>query len=235
MKLNIQSLGLLLLASVPMSTAILPSLDFCPSCPKPKHCKDQGWDWAYYSNPLHNDGENYPGFRADVFKTREPSYTDVAPWIGGRLGNADISTIYDSSVALNTTYFALNQHGYLYACEGGTWQFDITFVDDVLFAWVGETAFSGWTDANADAKAVWTYQGDSHYGTASFRRDLEGKKFHPLRFVFGDGQWGGAFNLTITSPSGIIVHQSGRDTDWIVRSCDFEKSAPRFPDFGAET
>ncbi|OTA98469.1 hypothetical protein M426DRAFT_325947 [Hypoxylon sp. CI-4A] len=240
MKSNLQKLIQLALASIPMSAAIIPPVELCPSCPKPIHCLNQGWDWAYYSNPLHNDGEGYPGFSADIFKTQEPVYSDVTPWIGKHLGytdaNPDTTTFYGSTEELNNTYFALNQHAYLYACEGGTWQFDITYVDDVVLAWVGEKAYSGWTDENADAKAVWTYLGDNHYGSASFRTDLDGGRFHPLRFVFANGQWGGLFNLTITSPSGVIVHQSGSDSDYIVRfSCDFEVSAPRFPAFGAET
>ncbi|KAI2470064.1 GLEYA domain-containing protein [Annulohypoxylon bovei var. microspora] len=239
MKSFFKALGLFL-ASVPLSTATIPPVTFCPSCPKPVHCDNGGWDWAYYSNPLFNSGEGYPGFSADVYKTRQPEYTAVTPSIGGHLGyttaSPDMSTFYGSSKEFNATYFAINHHAYLYACEGGTWQFDISYVDDVVFAWVGETAYSGWTDANADAKAVWTFQGDTHYGSASFRKELEGGGFNPLRFVFADGQWGGIFNLTITSPSGIIAHQSGRDSDYIVRySCDFQISAPKFPDFGAET
>ncbi|KAI1656640.1 GLEYA domain-containing protein [Daldinia decipiens] len=230
MKLTLQNLSALLLASLPLSTAILP------------HCDNQGWDWAYYSNPLHNDGENYPGFRADLYKTRNPVYSGVTPWIGGRLGytdaNPDTSTFYGSPVELNSTYFALNHHAYLHACEGGTWQFDITSVDDVAFAWIGETAVSGWTGANADAKAAWTFvgNGNNHCGSASVRKDLEGNRFHHLRFVFANGRWGGLFNLTVTSPSGIIMHRSGRDSDWIVRySCGFDTSASRFPDFGSES
>ncbi|KAI1376306.1 GLEYA domain-containing protein [Hypoxylon crocopeplum] len=238
MKGSLARLSLLLLASVPLSMAFLPPVELCPSCPKPKFCA-KGFDWAYYSNPLHNDGENYPGFRADVYKTRNPLYSDVTPWIGGHLGytqaNPDTSTFYGSSPELNSTYFAMNHHGYLYACESGTWQFDITFVDDVVLGWIGDTAYSGWTDENADAKAVWTFQGEYHYGSASIRKDLDGNRFHPMRFVFADGQWGGLFNLTITSPSGVIVHRSGQDSDWVVRFCDFERSAPRFPAFGAET
>ncbi|KAI1476710.1 GLEYA domain-containing protein [Daldinia eschscholtzii] len=240
MKSTLQTLCTLLLASLPLSAAILP-IELCPSCPKPKHCSNRGWDWAYYANPIHNDGENYPGFRADVYKTRNPSYSAVTPWIGGPLGateaNPSTSPFYGSPVELNSTYFALNHHAYLYACEGGTWQFDVSFVDDVVFAWIGETAFEGWTDANADAKAVWTFAGSpgTHYGSASVRKELEGNKFHPLRFVFSDGQGGGLFNLTITSPSGVIVHRSGQDSDWIVRySCGLDNSAPRFPEFGSE-
>ncbi|KAI4858709.1 GLEYA domain-containing protein [Hypoxylon rubiginosum] len=239
---NIQGLGLLLLASAPMITAVIPPVELCPSCPKPKHCFNEGWDWAYYSNPLHNDGEDYPGFRADVFKTRDPAYSDVTPWIGGHLGyteaDPDTTTFYQSSTQLNSTYFALSHHAYLYACESGAWQFDVSRVDDAVLAWVGDAAYAGWTDANADARAAWTFLGAAgqHFGAASFARDLDGGRFYPMRFVFANAQWGGNFNLTITSPSGVIVHRSGRGSDWVVRSsCGFDTSAPRFPDFGAET
>ncbi|KAI1499568.1 GLEYA domain-containing protein [Biscogniauxia marginata] len=238
MKNNIQSLAIILLASMPFgNTGVVPPKELCPNCPKPLHCLNQGWDWAYYENPIFNAGEGYPTFSADAYKTREPLYSDVTPSIGGQVGaGAGTSPVYGSSTELNATYFALNHHAYLYACESGRWQFDITFVDDVVFAWVGDTAYSGWTDENADAKAVWTFQGTNHFGSASFVQELDGGRFYPLRFVFADGQAGGRFELTITSPSGIIVHQSGRDSDWIVRFlCDLATSAPRFPEFGKET
>lgn len=237
MKSFLQPLSLFL-ASVPLSIAGIPPTTFCPSCPKPVHCDNAGWDWAYYSNPLFNSGEGYPGFSADSYKTKQPEYTAVTSSIGGRLGdiNASPSSFYGSTAELNATYFAINHHAYLYACEAGMYQFDISFVDDVVFAWVGETAYTGWTNRNRDAKAVWTFQGDTHYGSASFRKDLAIGSFNPLRFFFANGQNGGLFNLTITSPSGVIVHQSGRDSDYIVRySCDFQISAPKFPEFGAET
>ncbi|KAI0197386.1 GLEYA domain-containing protein [Xylaria flabelliformis] len=213
--------------------------DDCPSCSKPKHCSNEGWDWAYYPNPLTNNGENYPGFKADVFKTKTPTYTGVTPFIGGlsALGASD-GKIYNSTSTLNSTYFVLNQHAYLWACEKGTWQFDISGVDDLVLAWVGDVAYSGWTDANANARAVWTFQGTgSHTGSASFTTDLEGGSFVPVRFVFANAQGGGAFKVTITSPSGIIVHQTGRtaNNDWVVRrSCD-ESTAPEFPSFGKES
>ncbi|KAI6093483.1 GLEYA domain-containing protein [Hypoxylon rubiginosum] len=238
----LQSLSVLLLASVPMSTAIIPPIELCPSCPKPIRCFNEGWDWAYYSNPRHNDGEDYPGFRADVYKTQAPVYSGTTPWIGGHLGytqaNPDTTIFYGSSPQLNSTYFALDHHAYLYACERGTWQFDVSLVDDVVLAWVGDAAYSGWTDANADVKAVWTFLGGAgqHYGSASFSKDLDGGRFYPMRFFFANAQWGGNFNLTITSPSGVIVHQSGRNSDWVVQSsCGLDTSAPRFPDFGEET
>ncbi|KAI0491213.1 hypothetical protein F4859DRAFT_38183 [Xylaria cf. heliscus] len=248
----IHSLSLLFLATGALSS-ILPLFppkqpsnaptyptDGCPSCSKPAHCSNEGWDWAYYPNPLTNSGENYPGFRADAFKTQTPTYTGTTPFIGGvsALGAGD-GKIYNSTTALGSTYFALNQHAYLWACEGGAWQFDVTGVDDLVLAWVGDDAYTGWTDDNAASRAVWAFQTTgSHSGSASFTADLEGGAFVPLRFFFANGQGGGAFRLTITSPSGIIVHQSGRATnnDWIVRhSCEYAPKAPEFPGFGQES
>ncbi|RWA09016.1 hypothetical protein EKO27_g6091 [Xylaria grammica] len=212
-----------------------PDPSACPSCSKPKQCENVGWDWAYYPNPLTNNGENYPGFRGDSFKTKTPTYTGVTPVIGK--ASAFGTTIYNSTSTLDSAYFVLNQHAYLWACEKGTWQFDITGVDDLALAWVGDLAYSGWTDSNASGRAVWTFQGTgSHTGSASFTAELEGSSYVPVRFLFANGQGGGAFKVTITSPSGIIVHQTGRDTnnDWIVRYSCFESQAPKFASFGQE-
>ncbi|KAI1310004.1 hypothetical protein F5Y03DRAFT_392435 [Xylaria venustula] len=210
----------------------------CPSCSKPKHCSNVGWDFGYYPNSLTNSGENYPGFRADTFKTQNPTFTNVTSVIGK--ATAFDTSIYNSSASLQSSYFFLNHHAYLWACEKGTWQFDISGVDDLVLAWVGDLAYSGWTDDNANGRAVWTFQntGGTRTGSASFTADLAGATFVPVRFVFANAQGGGAFKVTITSPSGIIVHQTGRDTnnDWIVRySCPGSAKAPKFPAFGQES
>ncbi|KAI0810453.1 hypothetical protein GGR55DRAFT_108820 [Xylaria sp. FL0064] len=140
------------------------------------------------------------------------------------------TAIYNSSATLDSSYFVLNQHAYLWACEKGTWQFDISGVDDL--------AYSGWTDDNANGRAVWTFQGTgSHTGSASFTADLDGPAFVPVRFLFANAQGGGAFKVTITSPSGIIIHQTGRETNnnWMVRySCSGAPSAPKFPSYREE-
>ncbi|KAI1493309.1 GLEYA domain-containing protein [Biscogniauxia mediterranea] len=237
-----QSLALLLAASARLAHAAAVTYpgDLCPStCGKPLHCLNAGWDWAYYANPLHNNGNDYPGFSPESFKTKEPVYAGVTGAIGGPVGNASagVAPIYESSADLNATYFALNQHAYLYACESGAWQFNLTGVDDAAFAWLGDAAYSGWTAKNANATAIWSFTNSRvHLGSSSFVGQLTGGQYYPLRVVFGDGQGAGSFNFTITSPSGVVVHQSGVDSDYLVRfSCDLAQSAPRFPEFGKET
>lgn len=209
----------------------------CPTCTKPKQCSNAGWDWAYYPNQLVNEGENYPGFRADAFKSETPTYAGVTPAIGGLTVLGVDGTIYNSTATdLSNNFYVLNHQGYLWACEAGAWQFDVTGVDDLVLAWVGDTVYNGsWTDDNAQARAVWSFQSQVHAGSASLSTDLAVGSFVPLRFVFANAQNGGAFRLTITSPSGIIVHQTGRDAnnDWIVRfGCPGEPDAPKFPAFG---
>ncbi|KAI0407504.1 hypothetical protein F4802DRAFT_554125 [Xylaria palmicola] len=242
-----RSLGLLLLATGALSSILPPwnpspgypsyPTGDCPSCSKPKQCGDNlGWDWAYYPNQLTNTGENYPGFRADAFKGQTPTYAGVTTSIGSAAAFG--TSIYNATTALGATYFALNHHAYLWACEAGVWQFDVTGVDDVALAWVGDAAYRGWTDEDASGRAVWTFAGSgAHAGAASFTAELEGGRFVPVRFVFGNGQGGGAFRLTITSPSGVIVHQTGREAgnDWFVRfGCGYGPEAPEFPAFGQE-
>ncbi|KAI3319321.1 hypothetical protein HD806DRAFT_509656 [Xylariaceae sp. AK1471] len=236
---TMQRLGLHLLAAVPFTTAIYPGYptDGCPTCAKPKHCSNEGWDWAYYPNPIRNTADNYPGFRADVFKTIAPTYANVTPVIGELASVGGGGTFYNSSSTLNSSFFALNQHAYLWACEKGTWTFNISNVDDLVLAWVGDKAYSGWTDDNADARAVFLFENPGRVGSANFAVDLDGGAFVPIRFVLANAQGdGGSFRLNITSPSGIVVHQSGRETDngWIVRSSCFAPEAPLFPAFGKE-
>jgi hypothetical protein len=255
---TLRSLGLLLLATEGLCSILpwKPSDNYptwpsdgyptdpsaCPSCSKPKHCSNDGWDWGYFSNPVPNYGENYPGFRADKFKTQAPIYTDVTPEIGTSTtfgsGTGNV-TIYNSSTSLSSNLFALNQRAYLWVCETGTWQFDFSGVDDIVLAWVGDVAYSGWTDENANARATYIIDTQtSHLGSRSFTADLQGGSFVPIRFIYGDALGPGSFRLTITSPSGIIVHQTGRGTnnDWIVRySCPRQPKAPKFPAFGQES
>ncbi|GAP84204.1 putative conidiospore surface [Rosellinia necatrix] len=247
---NTRTLGLLSLATGVLSSVLpflpsIPSLPYpsypsddypsyppdYPTCAKPKHCSNVGWDWAEYPNPVTYTGAGYPGFRGDVYKTKAPDHTGVTTVIGGvpSLGGS----IYNYSTPVPTTYFALNHHAYLWACEAGDWRFDIGRVDDIVQLWVGDKAYSGWADENTDARVV--YNAGSSAG--SFVATLRGGGFVPIRVLFANAQGGGAFQLNVTSPGGTVVHQTGRNTenDYFVRySCHGEPHAPEFAPFGQE-
>ncbi|KIL87957.1 hypothetical protein FAVG1_08839 [Fusarium avenaceum] len=205
-------------------------------CQTPIACNNLGFDWAYYSNPAQNTDTTYSSFHPSSFKRANPSFVGTTRQIGGLYnspGTDPVGPIYGSS-DLALDYFALNHHAYIYACEAGTYKFDIPYANDGVYLWVGAKAYAGWTDGNADAKALYN-QPDHIAGSASFTIDLPADVFIPIRIVYGQAQYGGGFTFTITSPSGKILLDSGAaSSPFIVRnSCD-GVSAPQYPQFGQE-
>ncbi|PTB70070.1 hypothetical protein BBK36DRAFT_1166268 [Trichoderma citrinoviride] len=131
--------------------------------------------------------------------------------------------------------FALNHHAYIYACEGGTYTVDIPYANDAVYLWSGAKAYSGWTDANADARARYD-QPDHVAGRATFAFDVPAATYVPVRFFYGQAQHGGGFSFSVTAPSGqVIVSDQATFSPYVVRySCD-GTTAPAFPAFGKET
>lgn len=205
-------------------------------CQTPIACNNLGFDWAYYSNPAQNTDTTYSSFHPSSFKRVNPSFVGTTRQIGGLYnspGTDPVGPIYGSS-DLALDYFALNHHAYIYACEAGTYKFDIPYANDGVYLWVGAKAYAGWTDGNADAKALYN-QPDHIAGSASFTVDIPADVYIPIRIVYGQAQYGGGFTFTITSPSGKILLDSGAaSSPFIVRnSCD-GVSAPQYPQFGQE-
>jgi hypothetical protein len=205
-------------------------------CATPISCGNLGFDWAYYSNPAQNTDTTYSSFHPASFKRTVPIFVGTTRQIGGLYnapGTDPVGPIYGSS-DLALDYFALNHHGYMYACEAGTYKFDIPYANDAVYLWIGAKAYAGWTEGNADAKALYN-QPDHIAGRASFEIDLPASVYIPIRIVYGQAQYGGGFTFTITSPSGkILVDSDVASNPFIVRySCD-GVSAPQYPPFGAE-
>ncbi|KAJ4136595.1 hypothetical protein NW768_004212 [Fusarium equiseti] len=205
------------------------------ACPTPVSCDNLGFDWAYYSNPAQNTDATYSSFVPQSFKQDNPLYVGTTRQIGGlyESGSSTTGPIYGSS-NMNLDYFALNHHAYLYACEAGTYKFDILYANDALYFWLGQYAYLGWSAGNANAKALYN-QPDHIAGSASYEVDLPAGAYIPLRFVYGQAQYGGGFTFTLTSPSGqVLVGNDVPSSPYIVRySCD-GILAPAYPPFGQE-
>ncbi|RGP62982.1 hypothetical protein FSPOR_8966 [Fusarium sporotrichioides] len=208
-----------------------------PQCPTPTTCDNLGFDWAYYNNPAQNTDTTYSSFSPQSLKQTNPLYVSTTRRIGGLYqpsGNAPSGPIYGSSSDLSLDYFALNHHGFLYTCEAGTYKFDIPYANDAVYLWLGAKAYAGWTSGNADAKALYN-QPDHIAGSASFEVNLPESVYIPIRFVYGQAQYGGGFTFKVTTPNGqVIVGNDVEASPHIVRySCD-GASAPAFPAFGSE-
>ncbi|KAI1056553.1 hypothetical protein LB507_001425 [Fusarium sp. FIESC RH6] len=206
------------------------------ACPTPVSYDNLGFDWAYYSNPAQNTDTTYSSFVPQSFKQVNPVYIGTTRQIGGLYqpeNGAPAGLIYGSS-DLDLDYFALNHHAYLYTCDAGRYRFDIPYANDALYLWLGAKAYAGWSSGNADAKALYN-QPDHIAGSASYEIDLPGGVYIPLRFVYGQAQYGGGFTFTITSPSGqVLVGNDVTSSPYVVRySCD-GVAAPAYPPFGQE-
>ncbi|KAJ3497872.1 hypothetical protein NLG97_g1569 [Lecanicillium saksenae] len=122
------------------------------SCPIPPACGNLGFDWAYYNNLVRNTDRTYSGFHLDVLKKTKPLYIGTTPYVGGLYG-------------FKLNYFTLNHVAYLYAYERGTYRISIPYANDAVYLWTGSKAYLGWTDADADAKALYN-QPDHVAGSA---------------------------------------------------------------------
>ncbi|KAI8660059.1 PA14 domain-containing protein [Fusarium keratoplasticum] len=105
------------------STTIESTTMTATACPTPITCNNLGFDWAYYSNPTQNTNTTYSNFHPDSFKKNTPG------------------PIYGSAINLNLDYFALNHHGYIYAYETGTYQFNIPYANDAIYLWLSAKAY----------------------------------------------------------------------------------------------
>jgi hypothetical protein len=208
-----------------------------PQCPTPVACANLGFDWAYYNNPAQNTDTTYSSFHPQSFKQANPLYVGTTRQIGGLYQPSDNSPsgpIYGSTTDLNLDYFALNHHGYLYTCDAGTYKFNIPYTNDALYLWLGAKAYRGWSEGNADAKALYN-QPDHIAGSAHFEIDLPAGVYIPIRFVYGQAQYGGGFIFTVTAPNGqVLVGNDVESSPYIVRySCD-GVDAPAYLPFGQE-
>jgi hypothetical protein len=102
-------------------------------------------------------------------------------------------------------------------------------VDDVIFIWIGQKAYTGWTRANSDVGAYYAIPGQVSI-------NLQQAIYYPMRIVFGQSSGGSAFQLIISDPNGVVAFTYSSASPYFVRySCD-GTSAPRYNQlFGAET
>ncbi|KAF5985149.1 conidiospore surface protein [Fusarium coicis] len=206
-------------------------------CPTPSACNNLGFDWAYYSNPAQNTDTTYSNFVPQSFKQVNPVYVGTTRQIGGLFqpsSGAQSGPIYGSTTDLDLDYFALNHHGFLYSCDAGTYKFDIPYANDAVYLWTGAKAYAGWNSGNADAKALYN-QPDHIAGSAHFEVDLPAGVYIPIRFVYGQAQYGGGFTFSVTAPNGqVLVSNDITASPYIVQhSCD-GVTAPQYPPFGQE-
>lgn len=180
-----------------------------------------GWGYWYDTQPVD-------GWDATAHKTENPSTAGTTTQ--GYFLYTD-GTVYGQSVA--TTNFEMVQRGYIYATETGPYTFEAINVDDVLDAWLGTAAYSGWDQGNVNVG--YAYVGTNN-GASATTMSLTKGNYYPLRIAYHQISGYGGFNYRVTTPSGVVIlgPSTSGNIGIVQYSCD-GVAAPVFPPFGSET
>ncbi|PNP54655.1 hypothetical protein THARTR1_05212 [Trichoderma harzianum] len=198
------------------------------ACPAPSPCGNQGIEFAYYNRTV---GGDFADWHPEEYKTIQPEYQNATNIIGGiSFQDSAPKSIYGSP-PLSESDFVLNHRGYIYARQTGTYTFTLNLLDDAAYIWIGPEAYSGWTGANADARAVY----NNGPATETYTVNLQEGQYYPFRIIYDQGPRITEFDITVSAPDGsTFLSSSTSRSPYLVRfSCD-RSTAPRFSSFGFE-
>jgi hypothetical protein len=108
----------------------------------------------------------------------------------------------------------------------GNYTFTINSADELLHFWWGDTAYSGWTRANAK-----TYVNSG----GSFSASLPGDRYIPLRIMWANAQGDFATSWTLTAPNGTVLVNANNQASSRLITTDCMGAAPAYANFGSET
>lgn len=195
--------------------------------PEPTLCGNAGMSWGYWP-----DYQPVSGWDSTAHKQDSPSATGTT--------NQGYFLYTDGAVygkGLPTTYFQLEQRGYIYATETGPYLFEAINVDDVIDAWVGPQAYSGWNQGNVNAAYAYYGMNGGAGGSSSTTLQLVKGSYYPFRIVYHQNDGYGGFNFRVTTPGGTVIlgPSTGANVGIVQYSCDGGITAPQYPPFGQET
>ncbi|KAF3156095.1 hypothetical protein EYR41_007421 [Orbilia oligospora] len=202
------------------------------ACPTPDlSCSNRGLEYAVYRHLFTNDDNSrrYPDFNVEYFKTAIPLFNDTTP-IVGIVGDNTTDAIYRRRLSVNgLDYTAVNHRGYLFAPQSGIYTFGAYSAHDITLIWIGATAFSGFTRANANIE-----QGVGDPRTYDI--SLTVGKYYPIRILWGNARAEAYLNFTVIAPNGEVIISSNKEASpyLVTNSCD-GTTAPAFAPFGQES
>lgn len=146
------------------------------------------------------------------------------------LGVRDSADIYGKKPS-DSEYIVVSHRGYAYAKQSGEYTFTVPVSDNIVAAWIGPNAVSGYTRSNANLFQEWG-------GTSAvYKMTVEKGKYYPIRIMWANAGGPGSFQFEIKAPDGTVVadSKSGASKFLVQYSCD-GTSAPKFTTpFGSET
>lgn len=176
----------------------------------------------------------YSTFNPTVFKTLQPNFSGLTYTVGGYFANNDAIpvSVYGSGYNFTSRIFAISHRGYFFVPVTGNYTISTNAVDDILLAWVGPNAYSGFTRQNAVLSNTW------NANAATYTFSATAGQYVPIRFLLGQGYGGWGLSMMLLGPNNTNIITSGQSsTRWLVQYvCGKDKSiAPPYPPFGSET
>jgi hypothetical protein len=146
-------------------------------------------------------GLMYRVYNAGRFNVDTTYFTTNAATNTGTTNN--IRNLYDGTEGVKgssgQTNYSVEWFGYFRATATGTWTFHCA-ADDYTYMWVGATASSGNTSANAFISAQ--YNAVLKSNTIS----LTAGEYYPIRVQYGQGSGGAACQVAFTPPGGTLTY-----------------------------
>ncbi|KID74466.1 uncharacterized protein G6M90_00g084430 [Metarhizium brunneum] len=154
-----------------------------------------------------------PAHSIDMVLAATPNarYTGQVDKIGWDSGYVEgVGSIYPPADTGPRGYFLMFWTSYLVPSREGSYRFDVWWVDDVAFLWVGNKAIADFSETNADLKVDYAFL--DVFGKKYFEYHVKaedvGKRI-PIRVA--NIQGGGAFSvfMMVTDPTGKVIMNSG--------------------------
>ncbi|KAF7540373.1 hypothetical protein G7Z17_g12220 [Cylindrodendrum hubeiense] len=207
-----------------------------PPIPEPTpdlSCDNQGLDYAIFDHDFYNGDFDYTAFNTDSFKTKATASTGETNRIGiipNGASDSAVFKVYDDSPERLLQYTAIAHRGFLYAPVTGTYTITVPESDDITLVWLGNNALTEWTRSNANIVQPYV-SGAATAKTAEIT--LEAGTYNPLRVLWGNGQGGFQFIITVKAPNGdSVLDGTSTGNGFIVRfACD--GTTPVFQPFGS--
>ncbi|KAF4554306.1 Hypothetical protein D9617_4g000590 [Elsinoe fawcettii] len=167
-------------------------------------CSNAGVKYAAYVDPYAVNGI-LRDYDTALLKKLAPPSSGVTSGIGfSSAGYSQNKTVYNGNAYFNTDTLAIDHTFYVFANQDGVYNFTIPVADDIELVWIGPTALSNFTRANADIEQTfsWTAAPKTKSVTAKLG------DYIPVRVQWANFGGDATLRFDIIGPDGVAVHQT---------------------------
>lgn len=203
-------------------------------------CNNAGLQYALdYNQPQNINDPAFEDFNTDYYKTDK--YDAYGSTYSTSFNTGNDQTYYSAygQPARDVQRLGINERGYLYAYQTGTYVFDLQYSDDVVAVWVGDVAYSGYNRQNTNLFGTYSSYKTDYNRDMQFSIFLAGATYTPFRIITANTGGPGGYTFVLSAPDGTQIAGFSSDAstsqNYLVQfSCD-GVSAPQFPAYGQES